>query len=430
MPDRDNSPRNTWAWVPSLYFAQGLPFVLVSSVTVVIYKNLGLDNAAAVYYTAWLYLPWVIKPFWSPLVESLKTRRWWIWAMQIFFGAAMAGVALTIPTTHFLQFTLAMFWLVAFSSATHDIAADGFYILANSERQQALFSGVRNVAFNLAKITAQGLLVALAGRLQKFTGNFASAWAITLGIASVIFVCLAAYHWFILPRPPADVPAKASRESGFAGQFLETFGDFFRKPHIVRLLCFLLLYRFGEAQLLNPAKTFLIDPREKGGLGLSNEEFGLAYGTVGVIALICGGLLGGFAASRRGLKFWLWPMVLAIHLPDAVFVWLAYARPTHLTVISIGVAIEQFGYGFGFSAYMLYMLYIARGKHQTAHYAICTGFMALGVMVPSMWSGSLQLHLGYPIFFIWVLLATIPGFIVTALIPLDTGFGRKSEPES
>jgi PAT family beta-lactamase induction signal transducer AmpG len=190
------------------------------------------------------------------------------------------------------------------------------------------------------------------------------------------------------------------------------------------------LYRFGEAQLLNPAKTFLIDPREKGGLGLSNEEFGLAYGTVGVIALICGGLLGGFAASRRGLKFWLWPMVLAIHLPDAVFVWLAYARPTHLTVISIGVAIEQFGYGFGFSAYMLYMLYIARGKHQTAHYAICTGFMALGVMVPSMWSGSLQLHLGYPIFFIWVLLATIPGFIVTALIPLDTGFGRKSEPES
>jgi MFS transporter, PAT family, beta-lactamase induction signal transducer AmpG len=416
--------RSPWAWVPTVYFAEGLPYVLVTVVSVVLYKNLGLTNTAAAYYTGWLYLPWVIKPFWGPLVEKSRTRRGWIWAMQFFGGAGMAGIALTIPTAHFLQLTLALFWLMAFSSATHDIAADGFYILANTEHDQALFSGVRNVAFNLAKITAQGLLVALAGTLAKNSGNFASAWAMTFGLAAAIFLVLAVYHRMVLPRPAADVPGAVD---GVLRDFPEAFADFFRKPGILRLLAFLLFYRFGEAQLVKVTSLFLLDPPASGGLGLDNQQFSIVYGTAGVTALICGGLLGGYVISRWGLKFWLWPMALAIHLPDAVFVWLAGAQPHNLGVIGAGVALEQFGYGFGFAAYMMYMIHIARGKHQTAHYAICTGFMALGMMLPGMWSGWLADKLGWPHFFLWVLLATIPGFAVTGLIPLeDWDFGKRT----
>jgi MFS transporter, PAT family, beta-lactamase induction signal transducer AmpG len=426
MPDRNAFRRSPWTWVPTVYFAEGLPYVLVTVVSAILYKNLGLSNTRAALYTSWLYLPWVIKPFWSPLVEKLRTRRWWIWAMQVCGGAGLAGLALTVPTTHFLQLTLALFWLMAFSSATHDIAADGFYILANTEYEQAFFSGVRNVSFNLAKIAAQGLLVALAGVLKERTGGFVSAWAITMAFAAGIFLSLAAWHRFILPRPAGDVAGVAGPSNSLLEEFPAAFADFFRKPGIITLLCFLLLYRFGEAQLVKMATLFLIDPRDRGGLGLDNQQLSLAYSTAGVIALICGGLLGGFVISRRGLKFWLWPMALAIHLPDAVYVWLAYAQPRNLFVISAGVAVEQFGYGFGFAAYMLYMIYIARGKHQTAHYAICTGFMALGMMLPGMWSGWLADTIGYQHFFVWVLLATIPGFAVTALIPLDAEFGRRA----
>ncbi len=292
---------------------------------------------------------------------------------------------------------------------------------------------MRNTAFNLAKITAQGLLVAVAGMLKERTGSFATAWAITFGAAAAICFCLAMYHRFVLPQPIADRP-RVRRESAaavpganhFFGEFLATFVSFFAKPGIVTTLCFLLLYRFGEAQLLKMVQPFLIGARGEGGLGLTNAEFGFVYGTIGVIALVGGGLLGGFLISRHGLKFWLWPMVLAMHLPDAVFVYLAHARPESLRLIGACVAVEQFGYGFGFAAYMLYMIYIARGEHATAHYAICTGFMALGMMLPGMWSGWLQEHLGYRHFFVWVLLATIPGFIVTALVPLDREFGKKS----
>jgi PAT family beta-lactamase induction signal transducer AmpG len=432
-PGPNSVSRNPWAWIPSLYYFQGLPNVLAVSVSVVLYKNLGLSNTAAAFYTSWLYLPWVVKPLWSPVVDLLRTRRWWIWWMQFFVAAGLACVALTIPTAYFLQLTLAGFWLVAFGSATHDIAADGFYIIATNEREQAFFSGVRNTAFNLAKITAQGLLVAVAGMLKERTGSFAIAWSITFGAAAGICFCLAMYHRFVLPQPIADRP-RVRRESAatvpganrFFGEFLATFTSFFAKPGTVTTLCFLLLYRFGEAQLLKMVQPFLIGDRGEGGLGLTNAEFGFIYGTIGVIALVGGGLLGGFLISRHGLKFWLWPMVLAMHLPDAVFVYLAHARPESLGLIGACVAVEQFGYGFGFAAYMLYMIYIARGEHATAHYAICTGFMALGMMLPGMWSGWLQEHLGYRHFFVWVLLATIPGFIVTALVPLEPEFGRKN----
>ncbi len=426
MADVKSTSRSPWSWIPTLYMAEGLPNVLVASVSVVLYKNLGVSNADIAFYTGWLYLPWVIKPLWSPLVDLLKTRRQWIWAMQLVLGAGLAGVALTIPAPHFFQLTLAFFWLLSFSSATHDIAADGFYLLATTERQQAFFVGIRSLFYRVATIGAQGGLVMLTGKLHQHTGNYSAAWSLAFGLVAGIYLCLGFYHWFILPHPATDQPKGAASAQGFFLEFFKTFGAFFQKPKIGTLLLFLLLYRLGEAQLAKMAQPFLLDPRADGGLGLTNDQLGFIYNIVGVISLICGGLLGGFAVARHGLKFWLWPMLLAIHLPDAVFIWLAYAQPENIYAIGAGVAAEQFGYGFGFAFYMLYMIYIARGRHPTAHYALCTGFMALGVMVPGMWSGWVQQYLGYPHFFVWVILATIPSFIVAAKIPLDPEFGKRN----
>jgi PAT family beta-lactamase induction signal transducer AmpG len=318
------------------------------------------------------------------------------------------------------------FWLLAFSSATHDIAADGFYMLATTEHEQSLFIGFRSVFFNVGKISAQGGLVILAGELQNRTGNYASAWAIVFALTAGFFLYLGIYHRWVLPRPAIDRLGSENSSAQFFKDFFVTFGVFFRKPKIIMLLLFLLLYRLGEAQLLKMAQPFLLDPRAAGGLGLTNDQLGFIYGTVGVVVFISGALLGGFAVARNGLKFWLWPMLLAIHLPDAVFIWLAYSQPENLFVIGAGVAVEQFGYGFGFTAFMLYMIHIARGEHQTAHYAICTGFMALGVMLPGRWSGQVQEFLGYPHFFVWVILATIPSFIVAMKIPLDAEFGKRT----
>jgi PAT family beta-lactamase induction signal transducer AmpG len=418
--------RNPWLWIPTLYLAEGLPNVLVASVSVVFYKNLGVSNAAIAFYTGWLYLPWVIKPLWSPVVDLLKTRRQWIWATQFLLGAGLAGVALTIPAPHFFQLTLAFFWLLSFSSATHDIAADGFYMLATTEREQSFFVGIRNTAYRVATILAQGELVSLAGTIHERTGNYVFAWSMAFALVAGIFLCFGVYHWFILPRPPVDQSKGIASPKNFFAEFFKTFGTFFQKPKIVALLLFLLLYRLGEAQLVKMVQLFLLDPRASGGLGLTDQQLGLIYGKAGIIALILGGLLGGFVVSRHGLKFWLWPMLLAIHLPDAVFIWLAYVQPENLFAIGAGVAVEQFGYGFGFTAFMLYMIRIARGEHQTAHYAICTGFMALGLMLPGMWSGWLQEQLGYPHFFVWVILATIPSFIVATKIPLDAEFGKRN----
>lgn len=425
MSADNQKSRSPWLWIPTLYMAAGLPNALVASVSVVFYKNLGVSNTAIAFYTGWLYLPWVIKPLWSPVVDLLKTRRQWIWAMQLLLGAGLAGVALTIPGPHFFQLTLAFFWLLSFSSATHDIAADGFYMLATTEREQSFFVGIRSMFYRVATIAAQGGLVILVGKIQARTGNYASAWATAFGLVAGSYLGFGLYHWFILPRPASD-QSKVVVPKDFLAEFFKTFGTFFQKPKIVTLLLFLLLYRLGEAQLAKMAQPFLLDPRAAGGLGLTNDQLGLIYGTVGVAVFILGALLGGFAVARHGLKFWLWPMLLAIHLPDAVFIWLAYAQPENLFAIGAGVAVEQFGYGFGFTAFMLYMIRMARGEHQTAHYAICTGFMALGVMLPGMWSGWLQAQLGYQHFFIWVILATIPSFLVAAKIPLEADFGKRS----
>ncbi|MDP3071694.1 MAG: hypothetical protein Q8N18_15495 [Opitutaceae bacterium] len=613
-PHSTPANRSAWSWIPTLYFGQGIPYVVVMTMSVILYKRLGISNTDIALYTSWLNLPWVIKPLWSPIVELLGTKRQWILAMQLLIGAALGCVALTIPGPDFFRITLGVFWLMAFASATHDIAADGFYMLALHKHDQAWFVGVRSTFYRLAMIAGQGLLIMLAGSIEtrtglaplelkiaaqpgapalsnlersavnlerggplrlvaapaqltlppgpaspgevralvaqarqanqaagltrapdaaaqsaaaggpswwsrtvaqplesflrarfgtapvqrsdaagragvffvgltarpeqdvvvnlardsgdkgmkllegeRFTftaanweqpmivvvqldpkntgaseavflassGNIPLAWSITFWTLAGLFVVFCLYHRFALPKPTADLAGATRPRGPPLAEFFGAFGSFFRKPMVARTLAFLLLYRFAEAQLVKMAALFLLDGREAGGLGLSTSAVGFVYGTVGIVALTIGGLLGGFCAARHGLKFWLPVMAVAINVPNLVYVYLAYATPGSFVVVNACVAVEQFGYGFGFAAYMIFMLYVAQGEQQTAHYAICTGFMALGMMIPGMFTGWLQEIIGYQHFFVWVIIATIPGFIVTALIRPDPEFGKK-----
>ena len=414
-----------WAWIPTLYFAQGLPYVAVMTISVIMYKRLGISNADLAFYTGWLSLPWVIKPLWSPFIDLIKTKRWWITTMQLLIGAGLAGIAFTVPTSYFFQLTLAVFWLLAFSSATHDIAADGFYMLGLSSHEQALFVGIRSTFYRIATIAGQGLLIMLAGRLETSTQNIPFAWSITFMVLSGVFLALWGYHKFVLPRPHSDASAHQVSTSTLMHEFWATFVSFFRKEQAGIAILFMLLYRLPEAQLAKMSIPFLIDPIEQGGLGLTTEQIGWVQGTVGIIGLTLGGILGGIAVSHGGLKRWLWPMVWAISLPDIVYVYLSYVQPESLLLVNTCVFIEQFGYGFGFTAYMLYLIYFANGEHKTAHYAICTAFMALGMMIPGMVAGWLQETMGYQHFFIWIMVCTLATFGVTALLKIDPNFGKK-----
>lgn len=421
---KTTSQRNPWLWVPSLYFAEGIPYVIVMTVSVIMYKKLNISNADIALYTSWLYLPWVIKPLWSPVVDMFRTKRLWIVSMQFLVGAGLAGVALTIPVSNYFQYTLSVFWLMAFSSATHDIAADGFYLLGLEEQHQAAFIGIRSTCYRLAMIAGQGALVVLAGELE-LTHSIQFAWSITFFTLALFFVILFLYHYFMLPHPSADHAAPKQPSQNIVAEFLRTFILFFKRKDIILILAFLLFYRFAEAQLIKLVTPFLLDAREKGGLGLSTSDVGIAYGTVGIIALTAGGLLGGYLLSKKGLRWWLWPMVIIMHLPDAVFVYLSQIQPTNFLIVTTAIALEQFGYGFGFTAYSMYMIYISQGEYKTSHFAICTGIMALGMMLPGMISGKIQELIGYQHFFIWVLISTIPGFIVAALVKIPEGFGMR-----
>lgn len=414
-----------WAWIPTLYFAQGLPYVAVMTISVIMYKRLGISNAELAFYTGWLNLPWVVKPLWSPFIDLIKTKRRWITATQLLIGAGLAGIAFTIPTTYFFQLTLAVFWLLAFSSATHDIAADGFYMLGLNSHQQALFVGIRSTFYRIATIAGQGLLIMLAGYLETSTGNIPFAWSITFMVLAGMFLGLWVYHKYILPHPATDKAACEVSASTLMNEFWGTFVSFFKKKQAGIAILFMLLYRLPEAQLAKMSIPFLIDPISEGGMGLTTEQIGFVQGTVGIIGLTLGGILGGIAVSRHGLKHWLWPMVWAISLPDAVYVYLSYVQPESLWLVNTCVFIEQFGYGFGFTAYMLYLIYFANGEHKTAHYAICTAFMALGMMIPGMAAGWLQEVMGYQMFFIWIMVCTLATFGVTALLKIDPEFGKK-----
>jgi MFS transporter, PAT family, beta-lactamase induction signal transducer AmpG len=623
MTENTGTPkqRNPWAWIPTLYFAEGIPYVVAMTVAVIMFKRLGISNTDIALYTSWLYLPWVIKPLWSPIVDLLKTKRWWIVVMQLIIGASLGAVALSIPLPGFFKISLIFLWLLAFSSATHDIAADGFYMLGLDEHQQAYFVGIRSTFYRIAMITGQGLLIILAGffevstglppieinvsanpaytkeiqmsevtqsvsngqaffaafpqkaeistknipsakldsirkvvteynQANKFTalqteiqtksgareqgswwsdyissplknflkdhfqkkvkpvsentlvgnvtvvavklsekpeenkemvlnvkfsngdnsirllegerltfnsgnqdkpayllfqcdpkltrstqalfkgtsGNIHLAWSITFVILAVVLVLFSFYHRFILPHPKTDQQAVDQGENLFK-EFFKTFGSFFRRKDIGVIIAFLMLYRFGEAQLVKMASPFMLDPRNLGGLGLTTGDVGLIYGTFGILALTAGGILGGIAASTKGFKYWLWWMVLAINVPHLAYVYMSFVQPENQLIIGLCVVLEQFSYGFGFTAYMLYMIYISEGKNKTAHFAIATGFMALGMMLPGMLSGWLQEIIGYQHFFVWVMLCMIPGMIPAFFIKVKPEFGIKKKEE-
>ena len=422
MNKNNTSP---WAWIPTLYFAQGLPYVVAMTVSVIMYKRMGISNTDIALYTSWLYLPWVIKPFWSPFVDLLKTKRWWVVSMQLLIGAGLAGVAFLIPMPFFFQATLAVFWLIAFSSATHDIAADGFYMLALDTPQQSFFVGIRSTFYRIAMISGQGLLIIIAGAMERITGDIKLSWSITFFVLAGVFILIMIYHRYILPRPDSDTSSSKTNASEIFHEFGITFENFFQKKEILIALTFMLVYRLGESMLVKIASPFLLDTRETGGLGLSTEQVGIVYGTVGVIALTLGGILGGIAASRDGLKRWIMPMALSITLPNIVYVYLSFYQPESFWLISASVAIEQFGYGFGFAAYLLYMMYFADGEHKTAHYAFCTGFMAAGMMLPGMAAGWLQETVGYQNFFLIIIALTIPTLAVIPFLKIDKEFGKK-----
>ena len=419
--------KSPWAWVPTLYFAEGLPYVAVMTISLIMYKRLGLSNTDITLYTSWLYLPWVIKPLWSPFIAIIKTKRWWIVTMQLLIGAALGGVAFTIPGPYWLQGSLAFFWLMAFSSATHDIAADGFYMLGLDEHKQAYFVGIRSTFYRIATIVGQGLLVMLAGNLEVITRNIKYSWSLMFYGMGGLFIAFWLWHHYILPRPSEDHGLEKMHGQQIMQEFWLTLKTFFHKPQVWAGICFMLFYRMPEGLLAKVSALFLIDAVHKGGLGLSPAEYGLVQGTVGVIGLTLGGILGGIVASRDGLKRWLWPMVCAITLPDLVYVYLAYALPQSLMIVNVCVFIEQFGYGFGFSAYMLYLIYYSQGEHKTAHYALCTALMALSMMIPGLFAGALQESVGYQTFFLIVVVACTMTFVVSSLLKIDPEFGKKKD---
>ncbi|MCM1332350.1 MAG: MFS transporter [Bacteroides sp.] len=428
------SVRNPWAWIPSLYFAQGLPYVAVMTLSVIMYKRMGISNTDIALYTSWLYLPWVIKPLWSPVVDMFGTKRLWTVVMELLIGIGFAGVAFTLPTSFFFSASLGVFWLVAFLSATHDIAADGFYMLALDSHQQSFYVGIRSTFYRISTIVGQGALVMLAGYLEErwqpapeeSMDYTPLAWMVVMGVMSLFFIIISIYHRFILPKPNSDRGIKGVTLHNAGKEFIGTFTSFFRKPGIGIAIAFMLLYRFPEAQLVKLINPFLLDPVGAGGLGLSTSQVGLVYGTIGIIGLTAGGIIGGIVVAHGGLKKWLWPMAWSISLTCGTFLYLSIAQPTDLFTINLCVFIEQFGYGFGFTAYMLYLIYFSEGEFRTAHYAICTGFMALGMMLPGMAAGWLQELIGYEGFFWWIMACCIATIGVTAFIKVPESFGKKN----
>lgn len=417
-----------WAWVPTLYFAQGIPYFIVNNISVLMFAKMGVPNGEMALFTSLLYLPWTIKPFWSPFIDIIKTKRWWIISMQILMSIAFILLTLSIPkpdeatiaagTTPISMFTitLVLFIITAFASATHDIAADGFYMLALRQSDQAAFVGIRSTFYRLASIFGQGVLVAIAGAIELRYKDIPLSWTITMLVTAVMFSLVTFYHLFAIPKPTSDksvlTPGTASAKAIFQ-EFGRTFATYFTKPGVWLAIAFMLLYRLPEAFLIKMCMPFLVASKEAGGLELSTAEVGIVYGTIGVIFLTVGGILGGLFASRIGLKKSIWWMAGCMTLPCLTFVYLAIGQPDNLFAISTAIAIEQFGYGFGFTAYMLYMMYFSEGEFKTSHYAICTAFMALSMMIPGMFAGYLQEAVGYVNFFWIVILCCAATIVVT-----------------
>lgn len=414
--------KGAWGWVPLLYFTQGLPYVLVVTVSVIMYKKLGVSNTDIGLYTSWLYLPWVLKPLWSPFVDLKGTKRRWFLAMQLIISIALFGVGLSISTNMFFITTLACFWMAAFASATNDIASDGYYMIGLTEKKQSFFVGMRSTFYRLAMVTGEGLIVIMAGFLENKYGDNSKAWSITMIATAVLMLLLTISNFLVAPKYESVQSENQEKPKGF----LEVFATFFQKKNIGIALAFILTFRLGESQLVKMAAPFMLDSTEKGGLGYSTELIGTIFGTAGVIMLSVGGILGGILISRDGLKKWMLPMVLSLNLPNILYAILAITKTTHVVPVAATVMFEKFGYGFGFAAFLMYLIYIAEGKSKTSHYAIATGFMALGMMLPGMISGYMQQWLGYDGFFIWVVIAALPALFLLKYISYPPEFGKKT----
>ena len=414
---------NGWGWVPGVYFAEGLPFAVATCVSMVIFSSLGMSNSAMAFWTGVIGLPWSLKFLWAPLLDSRGTKRAWMLTAQLAVARRFAALALSFRAGAGDGWLIACLILTAFCSATHDIAADGFYMIALDSGQQSFFVGIRSTFYRLSSIFGQGVLVVVAGVLEEKTGNIPLAWSLTIGLTAVIFTILTIYHSSALPRPAGD-SAVSTDGSGSAGEFAKAFASFFRKPGVWIAIIFVLLYRLPEAFLLKMVNPFLLSPASEGGLGLHTSLVGIVYGTIGVLALTVGGIIGGMAASRWGLRKSLWPMAACMTLPCFTFVYLSMAMPHNLVIISTCIAVEQFGYGFGFTAYMLFMMYFAEGEFKTSHYAICTAFMALSMMIPGAVAGYIQEWLGYTMFFWMVIICCLATVAVTSLVKVDPEYGK------
>ena len=424
-----------WVWVPTLYFTEGIPYFLVNSISVMLFAKMGVPNDQLAFFTTLLYFPWFLKGLWSPFVDVIRTKRWWIIAMQTLLTVLCILLTLTMPTPSsemiaakttsisLFRFTLILFILAAFASATHDIAADGYYMLAHDERSQAAFVGIRSTFYRIASVFSQGVLVYIAGRIESSTGDIPLSWRITLAVTALILLLVTIYHSFALPRPAEDAPRSTSGH--IWTDLKDSFATFFSKPGVGLAIAFMLLYRLSEGLLVKLSQPFLVDTRDTilrdgqifgGGLALSTDTVGLLYGTIGVICLLLGGILGGIYISRRGLKRSIWLMAAALTLPSFVYCYLSMAQPSSLWIIGTAVSFEQFGYGFGFTAYMLYMMHFSEGEYKTSHYAICTAFMALSMMIPGFVAGAIELSLGYTAFFWLANACSVTTFLITYFV--------------
>lgn len=413
--------KRAWIWIPVLYFTQGLPFVLVVTVSVIMYKKLGISNADIGLYTSWLYLPWVIKPLWSPYVDLISTKRNWFLFMQLLVALALLGVGVFLPTNIFFVTTLACFWMAAFASATNDVASDGYYMIGLTQDKQSFFVGIRSTFYKLANVTGQGLLVILAGFLENYYGDNTKAWSVTMIAAALLMFVLTLTNFFATPKFESSEAIEKQKPAGF----FEVFRTFFNKKGMGIALAFVLFFRFGESQLVKMAAPFFLDSRSDGGLGYTTSEVGYIYGTIGVIMLTVGGILGGILISRDGLKKWMLPMVLSINIPNAFYAFLAITNTTNKFAVISTVVLEQFGYGFGIAGFMVFMIYIAEGASKTSHYALATGFMALGMMLPGLISGYVQEWLGYGGFFIWVVIGALPALFILKYLKYPADYGKK-----
>ena len=432
--------KSPWWWVPSLYFAEGIPYFLVNNISVMMFTKMGVPNGQMAFFTTLLYFPWFLKGLWSPIVDVIRTKRWWIVTMQVLMTVMMLLLTLTLPkpspeliasgqtSAGLFWFTLVLFIITAFASATHDIAADGFYMLAHSPSSQAAFIGIRSTFYRISSVFGQGVLVLIAGLVERSSGNIPLSWQVTLGVSALVFAVVSLYHIFFLPRSADDAPrVKADEAANTWKELGASFVTFFTKPGVLLAIFFMLLYRLPEGFLIKMCQPFLVAAADKGGLGLPTDVVGVVYGTFGVIALLAGGIVGGLVASRLGLRKSLWWMAAGMTLPCLTFVYLATSLPQNVVIITIALAVEQFGYGFGFTAYMLYMMYFSEGEFKTSHYAICTAFMALSMMLPGFVAGYIQEAIGYVNFFWMVMLCCLATVGVTFLArrKVNPEYGKK-----